>query len=105
MKKLAATLLTAAAMAVMPAAIPLALAPGAHADVCGDVGGRHVDVGGCTNVVGDVAAGVAVAGDDEAAAQPRGRLPAVTIAVSFEAHSSEEPRWFDLADPAFGSRY
>ena len=81
MKKLAATLLTAAAMAVMPAAIPLALAPGAHADVCGDVGGRHVDVGGCTNVVGDVAAGVAVAGDDEAAAQAAsGQPPCYTAA-------------------------
>ena len=75
MKKLAATLLTAAAMAVVPVAIPLALAPGAHADVCGDVGGRHVDVGGCTNVVGDVAAGVAVAGDDEAAAQAASGQP------------------------------
>jgi hypothetical protein len=81
MKKLAATLLTAAAMAVVPAAIPLALAPGAHADVCGDVGGRHVDVGGCTNVVGDVAAGVAVAGDDEAAAQAAsGQPPCYTAA-------------------------
>ena len=81
MKKLAATLLTAAAMAVVPVAIPLALAPGAHADVCGDVGGRHVDVGGCTNVVGDVAAGVAVAGDDEAAAQAAsGQPPCYTAA-------------------------
>ena len=81
MKKLAATLLTAAAMAVVPAAIPLALAPGAHADVCDDVGGRHVDVGGCTNVVGDVAAGVAVAGDDEAAAQAAsGQPPCYTAA-------------------------
>jgi len=81
MKKLAATLLTAAAMAVVPAAIPLALAPAAHADVCGDVGGRHVDVGGCTNVVGDVAAGVAVAGDDEAAAQAAsGQPPCYTAA-------------------------
>ena len=57
MNKLAATLLTAAAMVVVPVAIPVALAPGAHADVCGDVGGRHVDVGGCTNVAGDVAGG------------------------------------------------
>jgi hypothetical protein len=61
-------------MAVLLAAVPAAIAtiqtPGvSRADVCAEGGGRHVDVGGCTNVVGDVAVGVAVAGDDEAAAQ------------------------------------
>jgi len=71
MKKLAAALLTALAMAL----VPVAIAPGAHADVCGDVGGRHVDVGGCTNVAGDAAAGAAVAGADDAAAQAAAGQP------------------------------
>jgi hypothetical protein len=71
MKKLAATVLTAMAMA----AVPLAIAPGAHADVCGDVGGRHVSVGGCTNVAGDVAVGTAIATDDDAAAQAAAGQP------------------------------
>ena len=42
-------------------AVPAAIAPVAQADVCGDVGGRHVSVGGCTNVAGD-AVDAAVAG-------------------------------------------
>jgi hypothetical protein len=71
MKKLAAALLTAMAMAV----VPVATAPGAPADVCGDVGGRHVDVGGCTNVAGDVAVGTAAAGADDAAAQAAAGQP------------------------------
>ena len=75
MKKLAATLLTAAAMAVVPMAVPVALAPGAQADVCGDVGGRHVDVGGCTDVARDAGVGVAVAADDDAEAQAASGQP------------------------------
>lgn len=71
MKKLAVVLFTAIAMTVMPQA----LAPVAHADVCGDVGGRHVDVGGCTDVAGDAVAGAAVAGDDDAAAQAAAGQP------------------------------
>src|SRR5260370_27254907 len=70
MKKLAAALLTAMAMAGVPAS----LAPVAHADVCGDVGGRHVDVGGCTHVGADIAVGATVAGADEAAGQEVARL-------------------------------
>lgn len=66
-KKTAATLLTALGLA----AAPFAIAPAAHADVCGDVGGRHVSVGGCTpGIVGGVAdaaiAGAAVAGVSDA---------------------------------------
>ncbi len=77
MKKLAAALLTAMAMAVAP----MAIAPVVHADVCGDVGGRHVDVGGCTNVAGDAAVGAAVAGADDAAAQAAtGQPPCYTPA-------------------------
>ncbi len=50
-RKLAVLSLTAAALAT----VPVAIASVAQADVCGDVGGRHVAVGGCTNVGGDIA--------------------------------------------------
>jgi hypothetical protein len=71
MKKLAAALLSAMAMA----AVPVAIAPGAQADVCGDVGGRHVSVGGCTNGAADMAVAGAVAGADDAAAQAASGQP------------------------------
>jgi hypothetical protein len=78
MKKLAAGLLAAMSMAAM-AALPMLIAPTAQAEVCGAVGGRHVDVGGCTHVVGDVAAGVALANDDDWAVQERtGQPPCYT---------------------------
>jgi hypothetical protein len=62
------------AMVGVLAAIPVAFAtiqtPGVSAaDVCAEAGSRHVDVGGCTNVATDFAVGVAVAGDEETAAQ------------------------------------
>jgi len=64
-KKTTATLIGALALASMPALI----APVASADVCGDVGGRYVSVGGCTDVARDIAApvvaGAAVAGVGE----------------------------------------
>ena len=44
MKKLAAALMTAMTMA----AVPVAIAPAAQADICAGVHGRHVGVGGCT---------------------------------------------------------
>lgn len=75
MKKFAAALLTAMAMAAVPAAVQVVTAPAAQAEVCGNVGGRHVDVGGCTHVVGDVAVGVAVANDDDWAAQEASGQP------------------------------
>jgi hypothetical protein len=67
-------------LAAVPAAIATIQPPGvSRADVCAEGGGRHVDVGGCTNVAGDVAVGVAVAGDDEAATQAAaGQLPCYT---------------------------
>jgi hypothetical protein len=71
MKKLAAALLSAMALA----AVPVAIAPGAQADVCGDFGGRHVSVGGCTNGAADVAVAGAVAGADDAAAQAASGQP------------------------------
>lgn len=71
MKKLLATLGATVAMAV----VPVVVTPAVHADVCGDVGGRHVSVGGCTNVAGDVAVGTAVATDDDAAAQAAAGQP------------------------------
>jgi len=80
MTKFSAALL--AAMAV--GAAPLFIAPAAQADVCGDVGGRHVSVGGCTDVAGDVAAGAVVAGaataDDAAWQAAAGRPPCFTPA-------------------------
>lgn len=68
MKKISLTLLTAAAAA----AVPFAIAPLAQADLCGAVGGRHVEVGGCTpGIVGGVAdaavAGAAAVGVADAA--------------------------------------
>ena len=57
MKKLAVALVTAgAAMAA-----PIAIAPISQADVCAGAHGRHFAAGGCTNVAGDVATGVAIA--------------------------------------------
>jgi hypothetical protein len=65
-----------AVLAAVPAVIATIQTPGvSRADVCADAGGRHVDVGGCTDVATDVAVGVAVAGDDEAAAQAAAGQP------------------------------
>jgi hypothetical protein len=73
---------TVVALAAAPAAIATIQTPGvSRADVCADAGGRHVDVGGCTDVAGRAATGAAVAGDDEAAAQAAaGRPPCYTPA-------------------------
>jgi hypothetical protein len=73
MKKLAAVLMTAAAVAV----VPVAIAPSAQADICAGARGRHVGVGGCTNIVGDVATGAAIA----AATDPYipGEIPCYTV--------------------------
>ena len=65
-KKMTASFLGALAVA----ALPIVAAPAASAEVCGDVGGRHVSVGGCTpGIVGGVAdaaiAGAAVAGVED----------------------------------------
>lgn len=60
MKKLAAVLLMTTGMA----AAPFAVVPAANADVCAGASGRFVAVGGCTNVAGDVARGVAIASQD-----------------------------------------
>ena len=73
MKKLAAALLTVTAAAISP----IIVAPVADADICAGARGRHVGVGGCTNVVGDVATGVAIA----SAADPYvpGEVPCYTV--------------------------
>ena len=73
MKKLAAVLLTTTAMA----AAPFAVAPVANADICAGAHGRFVGVGGCTNVAGDIATGVAIA----SAANPYipGEIPCYTV--------------------------
>jgi hypothetical protein len=57
MKKLAAVLFAATAVAV----VPVAIAPAANADVCAGADGRHFAAGGCTNIAGDVATGAAIA--------------------------------------------
>ena len=57
MKKRSAALLAALAMTV----VPVAIAPVASADICAGADGRHFAAGGCTNVVGDVAVGAAIA--------------------------------------------
>ncbi|MDQ1308096.1 MAG: hypothetical protein QG671_3930 [Actinomycetota bacterium] len=57
-----AALLAAAAIAAVPFAIPFAIAPAAQADICGEVGGRHVSVGGCTPGIAGAAVDAAVAG-------------------------------------------
>ena len=63
-------------LAAVPAAIVTIQTPGvSKAGVCADAGGSHVDVGGCTDVAHDAAVGVAVAGDDEAAAQAAAGQP------------------------------
>jgi len=58
MKKPAAALLTAMAMA----AAPVVIAPAAHAEICADAGGRrHLAVGGCTDIADRAATGAAIA--------------------------------------------
>jgi hypothetical protein len=66
------------------AALPATLAPAAHADVCGDVGGPNVNVNGCLppGAVQEGAAalgGIAVADAwDEARQRVEGRPPCYT---------------------------
>lgn len=56
---------------------PVVLAPAASADICAGASGRHFAAGGCTNVVGDVATGAAIA----AAHDPYvpGEVPCYTV--------------------------
>jgi hypothetical protein len=69
--------LTAALLMTMMAVAPFVVIPAANADICAGAHGRHVGVGGCTNVVGDVATGVAIA----AATDPYipGEIPCYTV--------------------------
>ncbi len=63
-------------LAALPVAITTIQTPGvSKADVCADAGGRHVDVGGCTDPARDAAVGGAVAGDDDAGAQAAAGQP------------------------------
>jgi hypothetical protein len=71
MKKLAAVLITAAGVAV----VPVVIAPAANADVCAAGGGRHFSVGGCTNIAGDAAAAAIVSSHD---AYYPGEIPCYT---------------------------
>src|ERR1700689_3011725 len=64
------------ALAAIPAAIATIQTPGiSKADVCADVGGRHVDAGGCTHAANGAAVGAARAGSDDAAAQAAAGQP------------------------------
>lgn len=72
MKKLAAVLVLASGMALAP----MAFTPVAQADVCAAAGGRHVSVGGCTNVAGDAAA-VAIVSQDNPYVP--GEVPCYTV--------------------------
>jgi hypothetical protein len=69
--------LTTALLMTMMAVAPFVVIPAANADICAGAHGRHVGVGGCTNVVGDVATGVAIA----AATDPYipGEIPCYTV--------------------------
>jgi hypothetical protein len=73
MKKLVAVVFATSAMALAP----LAIAPVAQADICAGASGRHVAVGGCTDVAGRVANGVAIA----SAVNPYvpGEIPCYTV--------------------------
>lgn len=71
MKKLTAGLFATMAMT----ATPLVVTPVAHAEICGGIGGRFVAVGGCSHPIADIAAGVAIANDDDWAAQERAGQP------------------------------
>ena len=73
MKKLAAALLTVTAAAISP----IFVAPVADADICAGARGRHVGVGGCTNIAGDVATGAAIAAADNPYVM--GEVPCYTV--------------------------
>jgi hypothetical protein len=53
--------LIAAGGAAVLAAMAIAIAPAAQAEICAGADGRHFAAGGCTNIAGDVAAGAAIA--------------------------------------------
>jgi len=46
------------------AAMPVDVAPAAQAVICAGAHGRHVGVGGCSDIAGDVAVGGAIAAAD-----------------------------------------
>jgi hypothetical protein len=73
MKKLAAALLTAMAMAV----VPVAIAPVGHAEICAGADGRHFAAGGCSHIAGDVAVGAAIAAADHP--YWPGQIPCYTV--------------------------
>ena len=103
-KKSAATLLAAMALAAIPAAI----APVAQAAVCGDVGGRHVSVGGCSNVGGDIAdAAIAGAAIDRpydypyAYPAPVGYPPLPPGYLAFPSFPGEQPCYLPDGQPYY----
>ncbi|BBY27008.1 hypothetical protein [Mycolicibacterium sediminis] len=77
MKKLAGTLLAATAAAMAS----VTLAPTGNADICAGADGRHYAVGGCTNVVNDVADATVAGAAIRSAEYPTfpGELPCYTV--------------------------
>lgn len=75
---------TAALLFLAASTAPVIVSPAAPADVCGNVGGRHVSAGGCTDIARDATVGAAVAGaaapEDAAAQAAAGRPPCYTPA-------------------------
>lgn len=70
-------LLSAALFGGALAFTSLSTAPAAKAEICAGADGRHVAVGGCTHIAGDVVAGAAIA----SAATPYvdGEVPCYTV--------------------------
>ena len=104
--KLLGTVLTAMAMA----AVPFTIAPAAQAEVCGDVGGRHADIGGCSNIGGDIAdaaiVGAAVDhpygyGDPYAAPPPPAWPPLPAGYLPYPSFPGEQPCYTAAGQPYY----
>lgn len=70
-------LLSAALFGGTLALASLSAAPVASADICAGADGRHVAVGGCTNIAGDAIAGAAIASADHPYVD--GEVPCYTV--------------------------
>lgn len=100
--KLAAPLLGALVLT----GISLVGAPASQADVCGDVGGRHVSVGGCTpGVAGDVAdaaiVGAAVDHPYDYGAPAVGWPPLAPGYLAFPSFPGEMPCYTPAGQPYY----
>lgn len=102
-QKVAAPLLGALAMTAMS----FLIAPAAQADVCGDVGGRHVSVGGCTpGLAGDAVdaavIGAAVDRPYEYAPPPaEGWPPLPPGYLAYPSFPGEQPCYTSIGQPYY----